>query len=184
MALSPTKLTVWVIYLLTTTYVCSVHWFKIVFYTLHDGIMMCFPKGPLVLRYSRPASPQEWEREKTGGSWAQKNLEIMSKKTGDFAKTSPDLIIQSIHRWRLTISTAVQRSRVKTSCFLVYYQHPVVVLVWIHLNFQLNWSLRRHVILFRFTLKTRHCLWNSPTQESMSGRHSQLALYHCTQTPV
>ena len=34
--------------------------------------------------------------EKTGGG-LQKTLRL-SKKIGDFAKTSPDLIIQSIHR--------------------------------------------------------------------------------------
>ena len=31
---------------------------------------------------------------------------------------------------------------------MTYYQHFVVVSVWIHLNFQVNWSFRRHVILF------------------------------------
>lgn len=50
--------------------------------------MMCFHKGPLVLHYSRPANPKS---KKTGGGL---------KKTGDFAKTSPDhdLITQSICR--------------------------------------------------------------------------------------
>ena len=44
------------------------------------------------------------KRETTGGG-LKKTLRL-SKKTGDFAKTSPNLIIQSIRMWRLTINTA------------------------------------------------------------------------------
>ena len=58
--------------------------------------------------------------EKTGGG-LKKPWE-WAKKTGDFEKMSPDLIIQTIHRWRLTISTA-------GLYFTLYFADPSYFLV-------------------------------------------------------